>query len=804
MLIDVKHAFRGLKRGAGPLLLSVLSLALGISATTTMIGVVDAIDFRPLPFREPQELVSLAETNAGASNAVGRVSPGVFLDWQQRTRTIDSLAAASSIVVSLQDGERGLDAARVSENFFSTLGVQPALGRTFDAGDSKTDSRVVVISHDAWQSRFAGEADILGRSIRLSWAGEFRSVGAEPYTIVGVLPRGFRYPVGTQVWLPAEDSFGTSRRDANLTVVGRLARDISLTAARAEFDGISRQLATDLPADYAERAAQLSSLRDSMRQSVDGRGAATRLPLLAIAAFVLLLAVINVAGVFLARSAGQMRELRTRLALGASRSRLATLLLTQSLTLAIVAGCLGVLISQWSIQFVSSRLQVAKSGAELILDSRFVLFSLALSLSVGALVALLPLWSVVRVAQAQVLDALSARGISVAGKGRVQKVIVVGQVALAVVLLTGAGVLAQEFLRLATKDTGFDPDRLLVVSLPISMAGAPKAAIAQAQQAERSIAELAGVNAVALGGLPAEGYVYQLEDGNTLSSGVTPTSYRVGPGYFRALRISVSGREFQPSDREGSPPVAIVNRLAADLWWPREEALGRTIFMGRRDGTGERLTVVAVVENERVRRSMTSEMKPVIYRPFGQLINERRQIQVFARVDGRPEIAVASIGRVIDEVYGAGGWRGERIATMESMLGATLAEQRFRALSMSLFSAVGLALATFGIYGVVATIVAQRKAEIGVRVALGASPVQIITFVLRHGAVLAVVGFLLGFVGSAAVNRFLQSLLLEPSGFDVRMPLTSGLILGAAVLLACYFPAQRAARIDSARLLRDV
>lgn len=796
---------RGLRRGVVPLIVSTLSLSLGIAATATMVSVVDAIDFRPLPFRDPDELVDVSERDLAQPDGSGMVSPGVYLDWRERTRSMASLAAASSIVASLQDGGGGLDAARVTGNFFSTLGVQTVLGRVFGADELRQQSRVAVISYEVWRSRFGGNPHVIGRAAPLSWAGEYRSVAAEPYTIVGVLPRGVRYPLGTHVWIPAEGGFGDSRRDPFLTVTGRLDEDVSPAAARAEFEAISAQLSADFPEEYSHRVAKVTSLRDAMRASVEERGAAARFPLLGIAAFVLLLAVLNVAGLFLARTAGQVRELRMRLALGARRWRLATLLLTQSLTLSFAAGAVGIVISSWTVQLVSSRLQVADSGTALVLDERFVLFALLLSLLTGILVALLPAWKVTRLDHREVLGPVSARGTGIAQTGRIQKSMVVGQVALAVVLLSGAGALSAEFLRLVTNETGFDPEKLVVGSLPISMTESPEESIAQALRAERRIARLGGISSAALGGLPAEGYSYRLENGDLLDEGRRPMSYRVSPGYFETLAVPLAGgRGFRRSDRGGSVPVGVVNRLAAELWWPGQDPVGKRVHMAHRGGGGEWVRLVGVVENERVLRSMTADVLPVLYRPFEQLTHERRRSRVFARTDTRPEAALRPVHRMIEEVYGSGGWRGQRVVTMERMLGDTLAEQQFRALALSIFSAVALILAAMGIYGVVATMVARRTPEIGVRITLGARPGQVLHLVFQQGVALALAGFVLGFAGSVAMSQALQAMLVNASGFDVRVPLAAGGVLACAVFVACYFPARRAALIDPAPVLNNV
>lgn len=786
------------------MIVSVLSLSLGIAATSTMVSVVDAIDFRPMPFHRVDELVDVSVADPAHPELPGRVSPGLYLDWRKRTESLASLAAASSIVVSLQDGDTGVDAARVSDNFFSTLGVQPAVGRLFGADEVRRQARVAVISHEVWRSRFGSDPEIVGRTVELSWAGEYRSVSAKPYSVVGVLPRGVRYPRGSQIWIPAAGGFGESRRDAYLTVTGRLADDVTLGAAQAEFEVISSQLGNKIPEDEERRVARVRSLRDAMRAAAEQRGAAARLPLLGIAAFVLLLAVLNVSALFLARTAGQARELRVRLALGASRARLAGLLVTRSLALSFAAGVVGLVISHWLIRLVSSRLDIAASGTALILDGRFVLFALLLSLLTGLLVALLPVWRLARLEHRGVLEDASAPGTGIAQTGRVQRSMVVGQIALAVVLLTGAALLSAEFIRLLTAETGFDPDRLLVASLPINGTTSPEESIVGARQVERRIAQLGVVSSAALGGLPAKGYAYRLKDGTELSEGLYPVSYRASSGYFATLGVRVSaGRAFTSSDRTGSTPVGIVNRRAAELWWPEGNPVGNSLHMASRDGAEEWVRIVGVVENERVIRSMTWKIRPVLYRPFAQLTDERRRARVFARTEARPEAAVSSVRSLIEEARGAGGWRGERIVTMESMLGSTLAEQRFRAWALSLFSFVALLLAAMGIYGVVATLIAQRRAEIGVRIVLGARPRQVLGLVFRQGFGLAVAGFALGLAGSFAMSRILQSLLVNATGFDVRMPLAAGTVLACAVLVACFFPARHAARIDPAPLLDD-
>lgn len=805
MLTEIKQAIRELRRGAGPLVVGMLSLSLGIMATATMLGVVDAIDLRPLPFHQPDRLVDLSEMDASRPDDLERVSPGVYSDWRDRIQSIASLSAASAIAVSFEGDNTALRAARVTHQFFSSLGVEPILGRVFGSEEIRNAERVVVISHEVWLSRFGGDPGAIGRTIPLSWAGEFRSVPSEPYVIVGVLGPTVQFPRGTRVWIPAAGGFGDSREDAFLTVTGRLADGESLSTAQAELRVVASRLAADFPEAYEGRLVKASSIRDAMRASVDERGAGARLPLLGVATFVLLLTVLNVAGLFLARAASQLKELRTRLALGASRRRLAIHLLAQSSALSLAAGVIGIGLSHGIGRAVAAKLEIAQSGAALALDHRFVLFALLISLGAGVLAAVLPIWKLFRLESEGPLGNVSARGTGLVRTGIGQKAIVIAQVAFAVVLLSGSGLLGAELLRLFSNDIGLDPDRLLVASLPINMTSDSAVAIEEAGQIKERVRQVGGIASVALGGRPAEAYGYKLKNGKALNKGTLPMSYRVSPGYFATLGIGlISGREFAPADSEGAPAVGIVNRMAAESWWPDQSAIGRQIFMGRGDGTGDWVEVVGVAENEKVIRNMTWKTKPVLYRPFDQLTHERRRTRLFARTEVATETLFGSVSAVIDEMSGGDGWRGQQIHTMKGLLGRSLVEQRFRAWALSAFAAVALFLAGMGIYGIVATMTSQRAPELGVRIALGARPIQLLLLVSRQGLVLAAIGFLIGTLGAFGLAKVFRSLLVEASGFDWGVHGIAGLTLVVAVFAACFFPAKRAKNLDAKALLQDL
>lgn len=375
--------------------------------------------------------------------------------------------------------------------------------------------------------------------------------------------------------------------------------------------------------------------------------------------------------------------------------------------------------------------------------------------------------------------------------------LVSAQVAAALVLLTGAGTLARDFVGLMTRDLGFVADRLVVAWLPLA------ASHADATAAAERVASLPGVEVAALGGRPAAASRYRLETGDSLP-GARVIHYRVSPGYFTALGISlVAGRAFRPSDNAGSGPVAIVSETAARTWWPGEMPAGRQLLATNRAGEVESVLIVGVTRDERVSRDPESSIGPIVYRPWLQLPDERRRTQIFARTAGEPELFVPRVQALVRELRSGEGWQGDGVTTMTAMLGDSLDLQRFRTSALTLFSVFGLLLASMGIYGVVASVVNQRTPEIGIRLALGARPLDVLALVMRGGIGLAVAGAALGFAGALAVHRVVASLVVSASGFDPVPVLAAGCFLVAAVVAACYVPARRAVRIDPTTALRE-
>lgn len=789
---DLRYAVRSLRRHPAPVLVSVLSLSLGIGATTTMISVVDAIDFRPLPYRDADRLVTLGQTGPGLDGQLA--SPGLFLDWQDRLRGVRSLAAASPIAVSVGDDEMVLRASRVSEEFFRALDVAPVAGRVLVPDDVRSGSRVALISHHVWQALFDADPAAVGQTITISWAGEYRGVAAESFTVVGVLPRGVRYPRGSDVWLPAWDGFGEARDNAMLSVIGRLGSDGSLAAARGEVAAVSDQLAIEKGEAYEGEAGQVNTFRDAIQLRASERASSTRFLLLAVAAFVLVQAVINAAAVFLVRAARHERDLVVRIALGARRSHLLTLMLTQSLLVSVAAGVCGVLLAGWGIELADARLSVSASGLAPVLDVRVLAAALGLSLISGLAVGAFP---ALRVGRSDLHGDLRVPGTRAAGGGRLQRLLVIGQVASALVLLTGAATLTRDFVGLVTRDLGFAPDRLVVARLPVG------ATHQDAVRATERVASLPGVESAALAGQPGSAPLYQLENGDSLR-GVPLYRYRVNPDYFSTLGIPLlAGRTFTASDRAGSTPVAIVSETAARTWWSDHSPVGRTLLAHNPDGRVELVRIVGVTGDERISRDPEQGIIPILYRPWVQLSHERRRTEIFARTAGESGPLVPQARTLVRELRRGNGWQGDGATTMTAMLGDRLDVQRFRTAALTLFSIFGLLLAAMGIYGVVASVVSQRTAEIGVRLALGARPADVFALVIRGGMGLALVGLAVGGAGAFGVRRAVESIVVSTPGLDILPVIAAGVFLVAAVAAACYWPARRAVRIDPTTALRD-
>ena len=797
-LTDVRHAARALRHNPGPLLISALSFSLAIGATATMVAVVDAIDFRPLPYRDAHRLVQLTQIVTGRDDEFETpVSPELFEQWQARVRSYEAIGAASPIAVSINEDEDPLGGARVTADFFAALGANALVGRVFTAEEIETGAPVALISEEVWRTRFAGDPGVVGRTVRLSWAGEFRGFAPSPHTVVGVLPHAVRYPRGSDVWLPAGDGFGGPSDNPMLTTIGRLRGGVAPESARAEMVAVSRALSEDNAATFSRIRGAVAPLRDGVRQAAAERAASARFVLLLLAAFVLTLAVINLVVVFLVRASHHGRDLLVRSALGAPRFRLFTLTLAQSLWVTLAAGGAGIVMAQWGIRLADIRLAVSALGVAPALDGRVIGVGLLLSIVAGLLPGLLIGRGAGREGSTGSLLPRTAVGSGAMG-GALRGGLVVAQVACALVLLNGAGVLTRDYMGVATRDLGFDADRIAVAGLQIM------ATAAEAERAAERVGALPGVEAVAVGGQPGVGYGYRKDDGEEVSGADRPFSYRVTPGYFRTLGIPLlEGRAFEPSDRADGAPVAVVSEMAAGALWPGTSALGKRLYMESNEGGGEWVTVVGVTGNERVRRDLRAPLLPVLYRPWGQLANERRRTEVFARAAGEPAPLVPEMRRIAREARTGEGWQGDYVVTMESIVGSFMDQQQFRTWAMLLFSAFGLTLAAMGIYGVVATFVSQRRAEIGVRVALGARPLDVLTLVARSGVGLAMAGVASGLVGVLAANRMLASLLLDDRGPDLAATVVAGGFLVAVVLAASYVPSRRALKVDPALSLRQ-
>ncbi|MBF5046485.1 ABC transporter permease [Aggregicoccus sp. 17bor-14] len=814
---DLRYALRMLRRQPGFALVAVLTLALGIGANTAIFSVVDALLLKPLPYAGEEALVMVWETNR--EGKAGTTSPMNFRDWR-KADAFSGLAAFSNLAFNLAgSGEappERVQASSVSSNFFEVLGVRPMLGATFEpAPDGVADARTVVLSHRLWQRRFGGDPGIVGRTVRLDDA---------PYTVLGVMPAGFEWaqiaPKGAsardaaELWTPAPHhdvpqlgvdtgvELSSSRGTGYLRVVGRLAPGVSLAQAGSRMQALGAQLARDFPEDNAGSSIRVLPLREQLY----GSTRPMLLVLLAAVGLVLAIACANVANLFLARAAGRGRELAVRTALGARRGRLVRQLLTESLLVALAAGALGLLLAAWGVDALLA-LEPADVPrlTDVGLDGAVLLFTLGVSLGTGLLFGLLPALH----ASDLDLHATLKQGAGVKGGGRGKRsraALVVAETALALVLLVSAGLLLQGFWRLQHVDPGFEPDRLL--SFAVNLPKQPYSDEARQTAFYRQVLERLS----ALPGVERAGAVLTLPFGRD-NIGLTlnvegrpppppgreqPTAgYQVASqDYFATLGIPLlRGRGFLPTDVDGSLPVVLLSEAAAKANFPGEDPVGRRIRMG---GEGNRwLTVVGVVGDVR-HGGLGEPPRAEVYRPFEQ--DGWAFLTFVLRTRGEPT-ALAQAAR--DAVRAVDGQLAiARVQPVRALVDASIARERFLSLLVGVFAAVALLLAAVGLYGVISYAARGRTQEIGVRMALGARPADVLRLVLGSGLRLALGGVALGLVGAWGAGRLLASQLPGVRAADPLTLAALALAVCAVALAATWLPARRAMRVDPQEALR--
>jgi predicted permease len=797
ILQDLRYATRLLLRTPGFAIVAVLTLALGIGANTAIFTVVNTLLLKPLPYARPDRLVMVWQDFRGRNGPIDEWgTPGNYVDWRAQRDLFEQIAMIGGWRPTLTGGPEAepLPGEQVTYEYFDVLGVTPVLGRNFRAEDDVPKApRVTIISNSLWKRRFGADGSAVGRTITLSGV---------PHEIIGVLPAGFRPIINAaaELWRPMQlNTVSPSRGAITLRSIARLKDGLSIERAQV----LASALAKQLEVRYPEANEKVGFLLTPLHQRVVGNIKPGLLALLGAVAFVLLIACANIANLLLARGSARGRELAVRLSLGAARGRVVRQLLTESILLATIGGALGLLLGVWAVDALVSIAPVdAPRVGEIGLDLTVFAFASLLTIATGVVFGLLP---ALHASRADVTLALKdgSRGSSAAAGRRIRRSLIVAEVALALILLTGGGLLLQTFVRLQKADLGFDPSGLLVgfVNPPNATYDTKAKHLAFYDQVFEKVAALPGVRKAALASvLPLSGdsdTSFRIEGRPApRSPAETPvTWYRlVSASYFDTMGMHLRrGRIFEP--REAAPSV-IVNETMAKKFFPGEDPIGRRISPGGDDTPW--FTIIGIVADARARGAREAP-KVETFIPYWQ-VTEPGMVVVL-KTDGKPtqltaalKQAVASIDRNVPV---------SNVTTLSQMVGESIEQPRFFAMLAVAFASLALVLAAIGIYGVMAYAVAQRTMEIGVRMALGAKPSEVFALVLADGLKLTAIGIAIGVAGSLLIAHWLTTLLF---GVQPGDPVT--LIATAATLLivagaACFVPARRATRVDPMVALRS-
>jgi predicted permease len=805
---DLRFALRGLRRSPGFTAVAVLTLALGIGATSAIFSVVDSVLLRPLPYRDPGRIVTVLH---GGNFPV---APANYLDWRAQSRSFARSAAAQAWGATLTGRGRAelmAPALQVTADLFAVLGVGPALGRSFRPGDDQPGApATVVLGHRLWQRRFGADAAVVGQSVTLD---------GRAYTVIGVMPPGFEFAPfwvrNAELWTPLDlANRRDDRKGESLRVFARLAPGITPAQAQAETDAIWRRLERDHPG-----TTKADVVVGSLHEKVVGKVRRPLLILLAGVGFVLLIACANVANLLLARSAGRRKELAIRASLGAGRVRLLRQLLTESFALAALGGTLGVLLARWGVEaLVALGPRDLPRFEAIAVDGRVLLCSLLLTVVTALAFGLVP---ALQLSSVNVQGALQAgtKGASEGGGGnRIRGVLVVTQTALATVLLIGAGLMIRSFHNLRGIDPGFEPRGVLSVDVPMPDArarlveaspeevrqqGARRRALAE--QAVARVRALPGVASVSgINHLPIGGDIWTLEfaldDGDPPPPpGQEPRAvYRViAPHYARTMGLALRrGRDFDERDALGAPGVAIVNESFARAYWPGQDAIGKHIRV-EDHGPNPRI-IVGVVEDAR-QRDWARPPGPEMYLAYLQ--NPSSSLTLVVRTAALPMSLAPAVEQAIAGIDA--NLPVPRVRPMQAVVADALGQPRFNLLLLNLFAALALVLAAVGIYGIVAHSVSRRTREIGIRLALGAPAARVLGMVVSRGLALTALGVAIGLAGALLTTRLMAALLFEVSATDPLTFLTLALLLLAVAALASYLPARRATRIHPTMALRE-
>ncbi|HTD61296.1 MAG TPA: ABC transporter permease [Gemmatimonadaceae bacterium] len=775
---DLRLSIRRLLRSPGFALVAVTTLALGIGANTSIFSVVDAALIQPLPYPTADRVVRVFSPSLKGPSTV---SPPDFLDWRADNTVFDGMGAWAdgSYALTGNGTAEELDAASVTQDFFRVLRRTPELGRTFTADDEVSGVHVVVLSDGLWRRRFGADSGLVGRSILLD---------AVPYTVIGVMPSDFDYPAGDLLWTPQQftsHDLATQRGAHYLSVIARLRPGATLDGAQTEMQTIWTRLARAFPTKDSDRGGQVVSLR----RSIVGPTEPALLVLWAAVGVVLLIACANVANLLLARAVTRQREMAIRSALGASRGDLMRASIADAVLLALLGGAAGVGLASWGVRaLIAIRPDDTSNIAGATLDLRVLLVSLVISIGAGLAAGLLPS-----------LQIKPRRDVQ-----RAKRVLAIAELALAVILLTSAGLLLRTFAALRSVDLGYQTDNRVTfdVALPDARYESREKRAAFLVALTNALRALPGVHSVgATTGLPLSGYGYSMSayalDGVHLSDDEQDrlsSQLRVAtPAYFATMGIPLkSGRWFTDADRLETQPVAVVNEAAAKLIAPGKSAIGHSITLGTTFGLGDNRvggTIVGVVGNTHERADLTRPVPPMIYLAHAQF-----PLDYWSIVASTASPSIAPMRAALEALDPDVPLFHP--STMAHLADEAVSRPRFVMLLLEIFATVAITMAMVGLYGVIAYSVGERTREIGVRMALGARTEQVLALVIKDGIATGTIGVAIGLVGSLAATKLLQGLLFGVGTTDLLTLGVTCVLVGVATLAATWLPAWRASHID--------
>jgi predicted permease len=792
---DLRYGARMFLKQPGFTLVAVITLALGIGANTAIFSVVNAALLRHFSY-DTTRLVAIDSFNPLKQKRGYGVSPADFWDWKDQSQAFEQLSMYSGGGVGLKESERleVVHGARVSANFFQTFNVQPHLGRTFASEDGFLSAPpTMVLSHELWQKRFGGDSRIIGRIIKTDDV---------PVTVIGVMPADFKYPRSAQVWIPlARDSSEMQyRANRYFKAIGRIKSGQTIESAQAELKTVAARLANAFPKENEGWTVQLTDWRESFVR--DSRSAL--LFLMGAVGLVLLIACANVANLLLGRAAARSKEIAIRRALGASRRTLARQLFTESLILGVVGGGLGLLLAVWGVDALTRSLprlnftyqSLSELRGDIRIDRAVLLFTVLVSLLTSLIFGLAPGW---HAAKTDVNESLKEGGRGSAGGGasRLRQTLVSVQIALALMLLVGAGLLINSFARLLRVDPGYDPQGLMALSLSFP----EENKYAFARQVMERVSNTPGVASVALMSYPTLGglgFPFNRENNPFPNGDITVAYSAISTSYFQTLKTPLrAGREFNDRDLPNAPKVAVINETLARQYFTGENPVGQKIVIAylNRRLTSEIVGVVGDVMQE----EPSKPIKPEILVPFVQLPWFSGTLLVRSvnpdplTIKNAVQEAIWSIDPALPE---------SKSEPLAQTLAGQVAEPRLFASLLTIFAVIALTLSAVGIYSVIAYSVTQRTREIGIRLALGAQRRDVLILVARQGLSLALIGVAIGLAGAFALTRLMVGLLFGVTPTDAGTFATVSLGLIAVALVACYIPARRATKVDPLVALR--